>query len=138
MKHNLAGIAIGLALIMILPSAALPCRCKEPSMQVAYKRADTVVVAKVISITTDPNTRMTVVLSVSQVWKRDSPEQVTITTGPPCGYNLEKDSEYLLYLLRAPNGIYTDICARNRKLEQAKEPIHWLQRYGKSAKITPA
>jgi hypothetical protein len=138
MNRFVIGVVFSLAPIVCSPSNAFACRCVEPSVRMAYKRADVVVIAKVLKITSGPEPNaITAVLSVSQAWKRDIPTQITLVSGEDCVYMLGKDQEHVLYLTKdkAENLYGTVRCRGNKLVFKAQQALEWLRRYGKPAKI---
>jgi hypothetical protein len=104
----------------------------------AYKRADVVVIGKVLKVTAGPEPEaITAVLSISSAWKRDIPAQITLVSGEDCVYMLGKDQEHVLYLTKGKEeNLYGTVrCRGNNLLFKAKQSIKWLRWYGKPAKI---
>ncbi len=129
-----------LGLLLAAPSQALACRCAGPiSPQTAYRHADVVVVAKVITVT--PNAGDNGVIAtvrVSQAWKEAVPGELTVATDSTCAYGFTPGHEDLLYLSRTLAGVYgTTRCNGTQPLANAKKALGWLNRYGRPAKILP-
>ena len=147
MFRMISSLVVGLGFVLLLPGAAEACRCRPPSFQVAYKRAQAVVVARVVSIENRANNVQVAVLSVSQAWKRDLPARLTVIAGGQvCGFSLEENREYVLYLFVNSNQDYaTSNCVGNKFIDHpklpppdaaaAKEAVAWLQKHGKSGKV---
>jgi hypothetical protein len=137
-----------LTLCFILPALALACRCTEPkSVDAAYQAARAVIVARVLEVQAAPHVDgFTAVLSVSQAWKKDVPNQLTIQSGTTCRYGLESNHEYLLYLTHDPKMLggrddktyTTGICLGNKPLPEASKTVRWLQKHGRASAVRPA
>jgi hypothetical protein len=125
-------------LLLVAPSPAFACRCAGPiSPQTAYRRADTVVVAKVIRVTPDPvNKSVRATVRVSQAWKEEVPAELTVATDSTCAYGFAPGEEDLLYLSRTSWGGYgTTRCNGTQSLAKAGKAIRWLNRYGRPARL---
>jgi len=74
-------------------------------------------------------------LEVSSSWKGVVEEKITVTTnsdslGSFCGFPFEEGQEYLIYGYKENEGdpIFTSICTRTKRLEDAQEEIAALNR----------
>lgn len=128
MIRKLAAVLMFCAFTASAQQTVSACRCAPPAVRTAYKRADTVITAKVLSIDADSGGRQRVSLSVSQAWKRTVPDDLTINNSRVCPFSFEEGKDYLLFVSKDQNGaLYVDRCTRNRPVEQADESLRWLQ-----------
>jgi hypothetical protein len=130
-----------LILFVVLTAAisAYPCRCVPASLRTYYRRAEAVVTAKVISVSTsvEGDRLTTAKLELIDVWKKALPKQIEVITGTSCVYNFQVGEKHLLYLQNAPAGKFSTMrCQGNLPLNKAQKSLNWLKRYGK--KMSPA
>ena len=136
-------ICLGAAVVFALTAASKTisaCRCAEPdSPAVAYRSADSVVVAKVVTLVPRPDIGgFTIGLWLSHAWKSDVSREVSITSGSSCNYPVEKGTEYLLFLTQNPDKTFTTgQCMGNRPSANAGKFIDWLDGKGKPARLIP-
>jgi hypothetical protein len=129
-----------LGLLLVMPSQVFACRCAGPmSPQTAYRRADTVVVARVMTVTPNPDNNGTLAtVRVSQAWKGEVPRELTVATDGTCAYRFASGQEDLLYLSRTSWGGYgATRCNGTQPLAKARKALGWLHRYGSAAKLLP-
>ncbi len=130
--------ALGVFILFGLPAPTWGCRC-SPTVpaKTAYHRAAIVVVAKVVKVVPDPAIKgIAADLSVSEVWKTDLSPNITVRSGTSCRYEMKADTEYLLYLLKEPDGSYsTSKCLGNSRLDVAQKALKWLRANGKPGKL---
>ena len=119
------------------PSAAQACRCVEPTIKQAYRRADLVVVATIDAVDRSGDT-MKARATVSDAWKAPAPTTITFLSGENCVYDVEVGQKHLLFLYTGDGGVYGTVrCRGSRPLAKAKESIAWLKRHGKPGDIAP-
>ncbi len=113
----------------------LGCRCIEPSLQGAYKRADSVAQVRIDKVSA-PSSDGTVTAQgeILKTWKANLPSHVEIITGEDCAYPLKAQETYILYLSKGNASWGTYRCRGNRRMEKAADTIRWLNRYGLSIK----
>src|SRR4051812_42233515 len=94
---------------------AVACRCTEPSLGSAYKRADSIAqvrIEKVFPPSSDGT--MTVQGEVVSTWKASLPTRIEIVTGDDCLYPLKAGETYILYLSKGAGSWGTYKCRGNR------------------------
>jgi hypothetical protein len=130
-------VAVLLGLV-VAPLPALACRCREPPIGSAYRRASVVVLAEAIEVRGLPEIQgQEVKLRVIQTWKADARAIVTIVTGSDCAYSINRGETYLLFLVSAPpGGLTTGKCMGDVPEGMAKVSLAWLSRHGKRGVIT--
>ena len=81
----------------------------------------------------------TAVLRPSRAWKQNVEAELEVHTATTCAFDFKPDQDYLLYLHRSANTgrLSTHACMGNREAPQAQPSMDWLQRYGRTAEITP-
>lgn len=125
-------IFVFLLFAVLWPVQASACRCKEPSLRVAYANADAVAMVRIKSVAVLPGEITRADTTVIQSWKIALPQVSSVFTGEDCAYPLEKGSTYLLYLKQGKDGSFgTYLCRGNRVDGEAARNIRWLNRYGK-------
>ncbi len=124
-------------ILLLAPSAAVACRCKEPTeIAGSYKRSVAVVRAKVSNVTPNPKIDgLTVILQVSDVWKTSLPQMITVQTGTDCRFPFEEGGEYLVVLLKMQDGYTTGRCLGNRPIQEAKGAMEWLNSKGVRGRV---
>jgi len=128
-----------LALFVVLTAAiaAFPCRCVPASLKTYYGRADAVVTAKVISVSTsaEGDQLTTAKLEVIDAWKKDLPRQIEVVTGSSCIYSFQAGEEHLLYLQNTPSGKFSTMrCQGNLPLDKAQKSLNWLKKNAKKSR----
>jgi hypothetical protein len=110
---------------------ALGCRCIEPSLQNAYKRADSIAQVRIDKVSV-PSSDGTVIAQgeIVTTWKMSLPSRVEIVTGEDCAYPLKAQETYILYLSKGETSWGTYKCRGNRSLGEAGRTVRWLKRYG--------
>lgn len=127
-------LLLGVFLVLTGTIAAFPCKCVPASLSKYYRRADAVVTAKVISVSTDSEQITTAQLEISQVWKKDLPKQIEVMTGSSCAYNFQVNEKHLLYLQSRSSGQFSTMkCQGNLPLDKSLKSQNWLKKYGKKA-----
>lgn len=125
------------AFVLNAQQVGLACRCAPPSVRTAYKRAEAIVVARVLQISGDTPGKQNVKLSISQTWKKTVPTDLTIDNSSVCPLNIEEGRNYLLFITRDQNGtLYVDRCSRNQLIEQADDSLQWLQQHASRFDVT--
>jgi hypothetical protein len=120
------------------PAGAQACRCIEPTVKAAYRRADLVVVATIDEVDRSGET-VKVRATVSDAWKVSAPAQITFLSGETCAYDVGVGQKHLLFLYNGEGGVYGTVrCRGSRSLASARKSIAWLRRFGKSASVGPA
>ncbi|HEY0458477.1 MAG TPA: hypothetical protein VGC97_04945 [Pyrinomonadaceae bacterium] len=125
-----------LVLLVLLTAAvaAFPCRCVPASLKTYYQRADAVVTAKVISVSTSTEgERLTTAnLEILDAWKTDLPKQIEVITGSSCVYSFQTGEKHLLYLQKTPADKFSTMrCQGNLPLNKSQKSLNWLKKYGK-------
>ena len=116
--------------------SVFPCRCVPASLQDYYGRADSVVTARVISVSTSTEGEKltTAKVEITDVWKKLLPGQIEVITGSSCLYNMQAGEKHLLYLQTASEGKYSTMqCQGNLPLKKAQKSLNWLKKYGKKS-----
>jgi hypothetical protein len=128
----LAGIVAG----VLVPGTVHACRCVEPAIGQAYRRADLVVVATIDKVGSSEGNVMKATATVSDAWKTSAPATITFISGEDCLYEVKAGQKHLLFLYRDPGGTLGTIrCRGNRPLSNAKEDLSWLKRHGKRSSV---
>ncbi len=126
----MAGFALPV-LLLSLTGNAVACRCTEPPVWTAYKGAEAVVMAKVIS--TSPGNTPTATLIKAEIiesWKQSVSGVVNITTDTDCAYAVKVGNEYLLFLVEDGAGNYsTGECMGNHAKATSARAVTWLRRH---------
>ena len=119
---------------------ASACRCREPMVGTAYRRAALVVLAETVAVRSRPEIQgQTVIVRVHNAWKEDSPEELTIVTGSDCAYMMKLGEKHLLFLSPAEGDSFTTgKCMGDRAAGDAKSSLSWLRRHGTVATIAGA
>jgi hypothetical protein len=123
---------------MAVTHRAVACRCAEPATtKAAYRRAGAVVQGRVLAIESRPEIDgWTVKLRVLRAWKVDLPEEISVTTGTDCHYEMSADREYLLFLLGdAPANLGTRRCLGNGPAAEKSASVRWLEKNGQRGKV---
>ena len=116
--------------------AVFPCKCVPGSLRTYYRRADAVVVAKVVSVATDKDQNVTAKLEVLESWKRNSADNIDVITGSSCAYDFQVNEKHVLYLRNAPSGNFSTMrCQGNLAWRKSQSARTWLNRYGKKSKV---
>ena len=70
-------------------------------------------------------------IAVSQSWKAQVLQSVSVSTSSSCAFEFVEGGEYLLYLYRTPDGGYfTSRCVGDVALTKAGHALLWLKRHG--------
>ena len=128
-------LLLPIVFLVFAPAAALACRCPEHrSFSDAYTRAESVITGKVTALEKNADGNgSTATLAVSQAWKAQAPQTISVSTSTTCAFNFVQGEEYLLYLYRtAQGGYYTSKCVGDLPLARAAPALSWLKRHGKS------
>jgi hypothetical protein len=123
--------------ILTAAVAAFPCTCVSASLKTYYKRADAVVVAKVISVSnlTEGEVSITAKLEIIDAWKKMLPKQIEVISGSSCMYNFQVGEKHLLYLQKAEANRFSTIqCQGNLPFDKSRNSLNWLKRYGKKSR----
>lgn len=123
--------------VALQPQHALACRCREPAIATAYRRADAVVQALVVKVVPTPQPPgSTAILAVSKTWRRDLPDEIAVSTVTDCAYEWREGREYVLFLVRDSTGVLsTGRCLGNRPVEDAGDMLTWLQGKGEPGEV---
>jgi hypothetical protein len=92
-----------IALLVYAPEAVFACRCPaHRSFSDAYARAESVVTGKVSALQTNADGNgSTATVIVSQSWKAQAPQTISVSTSTTCAFNFVQGEEYLLYLYQS-------------------------------------
>ena len=133
MKYNLFLSSLVVLLVLAGTVAVFPCKCVPGSLSSYYRKADAVATATVIAVSTDAEQKITVKLSITDRWKRGLPEQIeVITDKSSCGYEVQLNEKYLLYLRVTSSGQFSTMkCQGNLDFDKSQKARTWLRRYGK-------
>lgn len=128
---KLVALALPILAFATYLQPALGCRCIEPSLQSAYKRADSIAQVRIDKVSV-PSSDGTVIAQGETVttWKTSLPSHVEIVTGEDCAYPLKAQETYILYLSKGETSWGTYKCRGNRSLREAGRTVRWLKRYG--------
>lgn len=127
-------LAGALGALLLLPGAALACRCTEPGPAAAYRRADAVALVRVEEVAApDAEGTVRATATVRQAWKASLAASVRLVTGESCAFLLAAGQEYLLYLAAGQGEYGTYICRGNLGASGAGGRLGWLRRHGRRA-----
>ncbi|HIH26140.1 hypothetical protein J4476_01950 [Candidatus Woesearchaeota archaeon] len=119
-------------LIVILNiNIVLGCTCIEESFIHSYNRISTIFTGKVetIKIPKDSIGLAEIRLSVKEYWKQETKKEITVYTSiEECGYNFNKDKEYLVYADKVNKKLTVSLCGRTKELEESKEDLYLLDK----------
>jgi hypothetical protein len=116
------------------------CRCVEPNApSAAYRAADAVVLAKIVKREPRPELDgFTLSLFVESAWKGEVNQELSVTTGTDCRYSADPGREYVLFLSRAPQNVFTTgLCMGNRPVGEATKLLRWFEANAKQAAVIP-
>ncbi|MGI8743138.1 MAG: hypothetical protein ACR2NN_11330 [Bryobacteraceae bacterium] len=126
-------LALPILAFAIYVEPALGCRCTEPSLPSAYKRADSVAQVRIDKVSpSSSDGTVTAQGEIVTAWKTSLPPHVEIVTGEDCAYPLKAQGTYILYLSKGDTAWGTYKCRGNRALGEADRTVRWLKRYGHS------
>lgn len=117
------------AVIVLVPTAGLACRCVQQSPHALIRGADGIVVARVLA-RDDRNPRYRAYrVQVERRWKR-APGGMAIIRSPrtDCMAELRSGDRYLLHLFDVEGAMETERCAGNRPIADAGAELALLQR----------
>ncbi len=122
---------------MLSATSAIACRCKQPSLEDAYKNASLVVHASVKDVVTMPSGEgNTTILEIKNAWKAMSPARLAVISLTNCHYIWENQQEYIIFLTEEPNGMYsTDRCRANNKIDSKPDMLEWLNKNASAQKV---
>jgi hypothetical protein len=128
------------ALLLLPATFALACRCPDSlSPEQAYRQADAVVQARVLSVTGDINGKAgaSVRLRTLKVWKRGVARDLDVATRTTCAYEFNVGTEYLIYLRKSGReaSYSTKKCEGNLRIAEATEALQWLAQHGSLADV---
>jgi hypothetical protein len=117
-------------------SHAEACRCREPTIQQAYRRAELIVYGTVVDVTSRAGAdRLHVTLEVGKVWKGSADPTIAVTSGSNCRFEPARGRAALLYLVRSATGEWTTgRCMGNSVGEAASARVPWLDQHAKNAR----
>jgi hypothetical protein len=120
--------------VLIFIGTAYPCTCVKDSLKGYYKKADSIVTAKVLEVT-DSQDFINVKLEISAAWKQKVPQIISIILDKDsCNYTLEVGEEHLLYLKRLDSEKWTtNKCMGNLLKNKSANVQKWLKINGKKA-----
>lgn len=128
---------LGILMFTGATQPALACRCVPMSTAKAYRIADVVVRASVVTVEGGARAR----LRVEEAWKADVAGEVDVSTastaGTDCASDFQLGREYLIYLHRARDTgeLTTEICMGNRLTTEADTALNWMSRHGQKSKL---
>lgn len=125
-------LVVGL-LLAGLVQPALACRCTDPSVKAAYKRADAVARVHILADMTETDVQVfSTKAHVIKSWKMALPDDITVVTGDDCAYRMTAGEDYILFLSSGGIATYaTYQCRGNRKVSDAKHVLKWLNKLRK-------
>lgn len=134
--RNFKFFLIACAFMLAGVESSLACTCApSKSASEELERATAVFAGKVIEIkrhkqSSDLSARVEAVFEVEKVWKGVNEKRVSIFTSSwstACGYGFKEDRTYLVYAYgNAEARLSTSICARTRRLKDAREDLREL------------
>jgi hypothetical protein len=136
--------SVRLVLVVLLALGAsyraYACRCVEPSVKSAHRRASMIVLGEALEVVPRPDIQgQEVKVRVLESWKSDSVEIVTIVTGTTCSYPLKTGEKHLLFLIFSePGHLTTGRCMGDLPLEKAKQSLAWLGKHARRGTVRPA
>jgi hypothetical protein len=127
-------IAVTIIGLMIMPGDSHACSCAvSRSPQVELQKNSAVFSGKVIAVkkpfkllirsSADP---VNVTFLVDRVWKGDVGKKVSLITamsGPSCGFDFDKNEEYLVYAYGDMANLEAGLCSRTQAFQTASEDI---------------
>lgn len=121
-------------------NSAYACRCVPPSHASAYSMADLVVRATITDVVVAPSSEgSTAILDVAKSWKNSSPARIAAITLTGCSFPWRKDKEYIVFLFREANGIYsTGRCVGNQDISRSEPLLEWLNSNAQLAPVATA
>jgi hypothetical protein len=124
--------------ILTLIGVAYPCKCVKSTLKNNYKKADAVVVSKVLNIYEQAENVIQVELEIQNAWKSNLPRTLTIIIEKDsCEYQLKKGEKHLLYLELLGSGKFTtNNCRGNLSENKSARAKKWLRSYAKKSIIT--
>lgn len=122
---------------LLVQGTAHGCRCVEPTIQQAYRRADLVVAVTIDEVGSSGNDAVRARATVREAWKSLAPASITFVSGEDCIYDVKVPQKHLLFLYRGDDGTFGTIrCRGNLPFANAKSSLAWLKRHGKRAPIS--
>lgn len=147
MKKIILGLFVLVSLVFSSPELVSACSCApSDSPQESLEKVDAVFVGKVVNIEQkessldkiglggDPDS-VEVQMSATKAWKGVNQKSIKLTTpqsSASCGFNFEKDKEYIVYAKNREGSLNVSLCSRTSLVENAKEDLEEL---GKSESI---
>lgn len=122
-------VGVSLTVVILFSIAdASACRCKETSLDMAYKQADAIVHCEIVKIVrAAEGSGSTATLKVLKAWKADVPEEITVTTATSCAYVWNEGEEHLIFLVCDSAGVYsTGRCLGNQRIADGGKLLPWL------------
>ncbi len=106
------------------------CDCAEPKLPEAMKQSAAIFSGAVTDIARDEkNDTLTVTLKLDRSWKGEADKTLKVQTGAHganCGYRFEMGKTYLVYATEETKTLYTGLCTRTKKIDDAAEDIKAL------------
>lgn len=131
-------LVVAVSCAALAPARALACRCREPGVATAYRRAASVVLAEAIEVRERPDIQgQEARLRVVGAWKTDAPAVVTVVTGTTCAYLFKPGEKHLVFLVSQQGSLGTGKCMGDLPEGKAKAALAWLARHGKAGAIAP-
>jgi hypothetical protein len=127
---------LSLLAIGLYPNVAAACRCVEPTVRQAYRRADLVVVATVEGVERTKDDVLKATVSIKRGWKTAPPSRLTFVSGEDCSYEVKVGEQHLLFLYKASDGTYGTIrCRGSKAIPAAGNSLAWLNRHAQSIPV---
>ncbi len=132
--------------LFFITSITIACQCwREENPKSALENFDAVFTGKVIQIDKLENFNYAVIIQTNRIFKGDLNETVIVNTsqsGFSCGYNFEKDEEYLVYARKISNitfkpskELFVDLCSVE-KISNATDDLNILENIEKQKHLT--
>ncbi|MCL2713106.1 MAG: hypothetical protein FWD68_00520 [Alphaproteobacteria bacterium] len=129
---------LGVLLSVCVAHPVLACRFRPPSAAAAYRNADIVVRASVLSVEGEPyrSGGARAKLRVDTAWKADIAGDITVNTSTTCAVDFQVGKDYLIFLHRKPTGeLTTTIDMGDRILGESDAALNWLRRHGRKSQL---
>jgi Tissue inhibitor of metalloproteinase len=114
------------------------CSCVPPDTpEKELQQADAVFSGKVIKVeeggsgefSANSSSQVSVTLEVKEIWKGIEENRIVVKTeqhSASCGYEFEKNKEYIVYAQKQGNEWYVSLCSRTTILAEAGEDVKAL------------
>jgi hypothetical protein len=127
-RLRLGRMVLAILLIGFWPTAALACRCIEPTQSQAYKQAQAIALGTIVSVSKESEYNVFYTVSVDESWKEKVGDYLVIRSGSTCIYHADVGQKYLLFLWPYTSDMYqTSICMGNQPEATANRALKFLR-----------